>query len=74
MTATNQAIELQVTQEYTGQQRHVCFLIPMWKEVLDFDLQADGPGTPVSQIVSGRTFRRPAGGFVGVSNVGDSPT
>jgi alpha-glucuronidase len=46
----------------------------MWKEVLDFDLQADGRGTPVSQIVSGRTFRRPAGGFVGVSNVGDSPT
>ena len=71
---TNQAVELQITQEYTGQQRHVCFLVPMWKEVLDFDLQADGPGTPVSQIVSGRTFRRPTGGFVGVSNVGDSPT
>ncbi len=71
---TNQAVELQITQEYTGQQRHVCFLVPMWKEVLDFDLQADGPGTPVNQIVSGRTFRRPAGGFVGVSNVGDSPT
>jgi len=71
---TNQAVELQITQEYTGQQRHVCFLVPMWKEVLDFDLQADGRGTPVSQIVSGRTFRRPAGGFVGVSNVGDSPT
>jgi alpha-glucuronidase len=71
---TNQAVELQITQEYTGQQRHVCFLVPMWKDVLDFDLQADGPGTPVSQIVSGRTFRRPAGGFVGVSNVGDSPT
>jgi alpha-glucuronidase len=70
---TNQAVELQITQEYTGQQRHVCFLVPMWKEVLDFDLQADGPGTPVSQIVSGRTFRRPAGGLVGVSNVGDSP-
>ena len=42
LKATNQAIELQVTQEYTGQQRHVCFLIPMWKEVLDFDLQAKG--------------------------------
>ena len=60
---TNQAVELQITQEYTGQQRHVCFLVPMWKEVLDFDLQADGPGTPVSQIVSGRTFRRPGRGI-----------
>ena len=46
----------------------------MWKEVLDFDLQADGPGTPVkAPRQPARTFRRPAGGFVGVSNVGDSP-
>ncbi|HUE42421.1 MAG TPA: alpha-glucuronidase family glycosyl hydrolase, partial [Candidatus Sulfotelmatobacter sp.] len=35
---TNEAIELQITQEYTGQQRHLCFLVPMWREVLDFDL------------------------------------
>jgi alpha-glucuronidase len=69
---TNQAIELQITQEYLGQQRHVCFLVPMWKEVLDFDLLATStsPGTPVRDLVSGRTFNRPAGGFVGVSNVG----
>jgi alpha-glucuronidase len=69
---TNQAIELQITQEYLGQQRHVCFLVPMWKSVLDFDLQATStsPGTPVRELVSGRTFNRPVGGFVGVSNVG----
>jgi alpha-glucuronidase len=72
LRATNQAIELQVTQEYTGQQRHVCFLIPMWKEVLDFDLQANGPGTPVKALVAGATFKRPAGGYVAVSNVGQS--
>jgi alpha-glucuronidase len=73
LKATNQSIELQITQEYTGQQRHVCFLVPMWKEVLDFDLQADG-STPVSTLVTGAHFNRPAGGFVGVSNVGDSST
>jgi alpha-glucuronidase len=69
---TNQAIELQITQEYLGQQRHVCFLVPMWKEVLDFDMLATStsPGTPVRELVSGRTFNRPVGGFVGVSNVG----
>ena len=72
LKATNQAIELQVTQEYTGQQRHVCFLIPMWKEVLDFDLQARGAGTPVKALVSGKTFGGPTGGFVAVSNVGQS--
>jgi alpha-glucuronidase len=69
---TNMAIELQITQEYLGQQRHVVFLPPMWKTALDFDMQAAGPGTPVSAIVSGRTFKRPQAGFVGVSNVGRS--
>ena len=67
---TNQAIELQITQEYLGQQRHIVYLPPMWKEVLDFDLQVKGAGTPVKALVSGRTFSRPLGGYVGVSNVG----
>jgi alpha-glucuronidase len=70
---TNEAIEVQITQEYTGQQRHLCFLVPMWKEVLDFDLHALGAGTPVRDLVAGRTFHRPLGGFVGVSNVGRDP-
>jgi alpha-glucuronidase len=74
LTKTNQAIELQITQEYLGQQRHVVYLPPMWKEVLDFDMQAKGPGTPVKDLVSGKTFARPVGGFVGVSNVGQSTT
>ncbi|HMF98673.1 MAG TPA: alpha-glucuronidase family glycosyl hydrolase, partial [Vicinamibacterales bacterium] len=70
LTRTNQAIELQITQEYTGQQRHVCFLVPMWKEALDVDLAVRPDGAAVRDIVTGRTFRRPLGGFVGVSNVG----
>lgn len=67
---TNQAIELQITQEYTGQQRHLVFLVPMWKETLDFDLHANGGNTPVKQIVTGKSFDRQTGGFVGVANVG----
>jgi alpha-glucuronidase len=70
MTKTNQAIELQITQEYLGQGRHVVFLPPMWKQTLDFDMQADGPGTPVKAIVAGKVFPGTRGGFVGVSNVG----
>ncbi|MEU7889672.1 alpha-glucuronidase [Microbispora bryophytorum] len=56
MPATRLAVELQVTQEYTGQQRHVCYLPPMWREVLGFrpwgpdgpdgPSRADGPGGP----------------------------
>src|SRR5205823_10776075 len=67
---TNETIELQVTQEYTGQQRHLCFLLPMWKEVLDFDMRVNNRSTPVKEIVSGRAFGRPTGGFVAVTNVG----
>lgn len=69
---TNQAIELQVTQEYTGQQKQLCFLVPMWKATLDFNMEVEGAGssTPVKALVEGRVFHRPLGGFVGVANVG----
>ena len=56
---TNESIELQITQEYTGQQKHLCFLVPMWKEVLDFDMRVDGNPAPVKDLVSGRIFHRP---------------
>ncbi|MEV4461916.1 alpha-glucuronidase, partial [Microbispora sp. NPDC049633] len=65
MPATRLAVELQVTQEYTGQQRHVCYLAPMWREVLGF--RPWGPeGAAVADVVGG-------GDLVGVSNVGDDP-
>lgn len=67
---TNEALELQITQEYTGQARHMVFLVPQWKEVLDFDLRAKGTGTTVKALASGRPFQRPLGGFAGVTNVG----
>ena len=70
LSRTNEAIELQITQEYTGQQRHLCFLVPMWKEVLDFDMRIDDRAAPVKELVAGRFFHRPVGGFVGVANVG----
>ncbi len=67
---TNQAIELQITQEYTGQQRHMVFLVPMWKVALDTDMRAQNRSTLVSEIVAGKSFHQPLGGFVGVANVG----
>ena len=67
---TNEAIELQITQEYTGQARHMCFLAPMWKQVLDFDMHTGRDNTPVKDLVAGKVFHRPVGGFVGIANVG----
>ncbi len=65
LTQTSQALEVQITQEYLGQQRHLVYLAPLWKEVLDFDLRVDGTRSPVQQVLS-----RKNGGMVGVSGVG----
>jgi alpha-glucuronidase len=68
---TNVSIEFQVTQRHLGQQRHLCFLVPMWKQALEFNMQAvDKKQTHVKEIVAGKTFERPIGGFVAVSNAG----
>jgi alpha-glucuronidase len=71
---TNQAVELQITQEYLGQQRHLCFLVPMWKTTFDFNMRIKGEDTPVEDLITGKTFHRPLGGYVGVSDVGLDPT
>ncbi|MEW1718264.1 alpha-glucuronidase [Streptomyces sp. NPDC093109] len=64
MERTRIAVEIQATQEYTGQQRHVCALAPMWSEALGFR-----PGGGASPTV-GELAR---GGLVAVSNAGDDP-
>ncbi|GIO84981.1 xylan alpha-(1-_2)-glucuronosidase [Paenibacillus faecis] len=71
MPATNQMIEFQITQEYTGQQRHVCYLVPQWKEVLEFDTYLQGEGTPIKRIVDGSVHGSRYSGFAAVSNIGD---
>jgi alpha-glucuronidase len=68
---TNQILELQITQEYTGQQKHVCYLVPQWKEILDNDTYADGEGSTVAKIAKGALWGRPYGGIAAVSNIGD---
>src|ERR1700734_3977420 len=50
---TDEAIELQVTQEHFGQSRHVVFLVPQWKEALDFDMRAGATPTPVKKLAQG---------------------
>jgi alpha-glucuronidase len=64
MPDTRIAVELQATQEYTGQQRHVCALAPMWSEVLRFCPEGEG-GASVGELARG--------GLVAVSNAGDDP-
>jgi alpha-glucuronidase len=71
MEKTNQMLEYQITQEYTGQQRHLCYLIPQWKEILDFDTYAKGEGSEVKKIVDGSLFQYKFSGITAVSNIGN---
>ncbi|MBA7684326.1 Xylan alpha-(1-_2)-glucuronosidase [subsurface metagenome] len=71
MPNTNLMLELQVTQEYTGHTIHLCYLVPQWKEVLDFDTYAKGPGSTVKKILSGSLFGYKHSGITGVANIGD---
>ncbi len=57
---TKRMVEFQLAQEYTGQQRHVCWLAPLMKEVLDFA----GPAGKVKDR---------ADALCAVSNTGDDP-
>lgn len=68
---TNQTLEFQITQEYTGQQKHLCYLVPQWKEILEFDTYARGEGSRVKRIIDGSLFEQEYNGFAGVVNVGD---
>lgn len=63
MPATAQALELQITQEYTGQDKHVCFLAPMWREVLNFAPRGDARGERLAAGLSA---------IAGVMNIGDA--
>lgn len=68
---TNQMLEVQIAQEYTGQQIDLCYLIPMYKEVLDFHTYCAEENDKVSDIISGRTFGNQNTGFAAVANTGN---
>ncbi|NRG26335.1 alpha-glucuronidase [Bacillus circulans] len=71
MKETNQVVEFQIAQEYTGQQKDVCYLVPQWKEVLDFDTYSDGEGSTVKSIVAGTLYNYSHSGIAAVSNIGN---
>lgn len=70
MPKTPLMMELQITQEYTGQAKHLVYQAPMWEEVLDSDTYADGPGTTVADIVDGSAEGHAVSGIAGVAGIG----
>ena len=69
MPRTRLAVELQVTQEYTGQQKHVCYLGEQWSELLGFRPWGEA-GTDLAGIAAGHGPGGRRGGIAAVSNVG----
>ena len=68
---TNQMLEVQVAQEYTGQQIDLCYLIPLFKEVLDFKTYCKPENDTVADVVSGRTYGNQNAGIAAVCNTGN---
>lgn len=68
---TNMMLEVQIAQEYTGQQRHVCYLIPWFKELLAFRTYCTETKDSVADIVSGQTYGNLNCGMAAVTNTGN---
>ena len=68
---TNQMLEVQVAQEYTGQQIDLCYLIPLFKEVLDFETYCKPEFDTVADVISGRTYGNRNAGIAAVINTGN---
>lgn len=62
MKHTKIMAEFQLAQEYTGQQKHVCWLVPMIKEILEHHTCHELPDDRVSRTVCG---------VAAVANTGD---
>ena len=69
---TKMMVEFQITQEYTGESIHTCFLAPMWQEF--FQTLGIAQTTPsLTPIQDGLSALPNLVGMAGVANIGDSP-
>lgn len=62
--------EIQATQEYLGQARHLVYLGTMWEEFLDADTHAKGSGSTVGKVIAGAVNPQRVTGMVSVLNPG----
>ena len=68
---TNQMLEVQIAQEYTGHQIDLCYLIPEFKEILGFRTYCSETNDTVADIISGETFGSKFSGIAAVTNTGN---
>ena len=71
MPKTNEMLEVQLTKEYLGQATHLVYLGALFKEALDADTYAQGPGSTVARVTDGDLDHHSLTGMAGVANIGD---
>ncbi|MBN1602616.1 MAG: hypothetical protein JW915_13490 [Chitinispirillaceae bacterium] len=74
MNEVRHGMEFQITQEYTGQDIHLCWLVPKWKQILDFDMKLptipEGTeGSITYQLLRGTGNAATGGGVWAISNL-----
>ena len=62
--------EIQPTQEYLGQAKHLVYLGTMWTEFLGSDTHAKGSGSTVAKVIAGQVYPNRITGMVAVTNPG----
>lgn len=70
LTQTSVLAEIQATQEYLGQAKHLVYLGTMWEEFLDADTHAKGAGSTVAKVLQGDVHPYRVSGMVSVVNPG----
>ena len=70
MPKTPLMMEFQITREYLGFATHLVYLAPLFKEVLDADTHARGPGSTVARVIDGSLESHQQTGMAGVANTG----
>lgn len=73
MKQTPVLAEVQATQEYLGQAKHLVYLGTMWEEFLESDTYAKGKGSTVARAIEGEIEPYSVTGFVSVANPGSDP-
>ncbi|MBN1759460.1 MAG: hypothetical protein JW863_14120 [Chitinispirillaceae bacterium] len=75
MPGVRLGMEFQITQEYTGQDKHLCWLVPKWKKILDYDIEGvtswnGAEGSAAYQVLKGAGAK--TGGVWAISNLSDA--
>lgn len=63
--------EIQPTQEYLGQAKHLVYLGTMWEEFLTADTHAKGKGSTVAKVIAGEVLPYRVTGLAAVVNPGE---